>query len=307
LIGFPWYNPNLRWWIPQLYTFSQSHGQFSRGPIWPLYICASPILRRFVIATAVDRGRHVVKVSQCWPLARQAHPSQHHFTDPYYNLARTRHTNRWCSSLSIIKRRAHLVDPLPPPNLTCNWVACHFPSSAPLSKHTGHFRRLRHSLSIKLFPLSFPTMWRRVKLLQLSVLSPSLFPEARPLKVGANITKKKLERRATRGRQSQITNYGSFSRDVWFRRLGHSDSVHLFCASAMLVFSFSRAHSAPASPWASLMLCEETHVSIFAFEFESRRVLACPALISFCNTFLSLERFRQISLANLGTRFLLRG
>jgi hypothetical protein len=42
-------------------------------------------------------------------------------------------------------------------------------------------------------------MWRRVKLLQLSVLSPSLFLEARPLKVGANITKKKLEKRATRG------------------------------------------------------------------------------------------------------------
>jgi hypothetical protein len=57
-------------------------------------------------------------------------------------------------------------------------------------------------------------MWRRVKLLQLSVLSPSLFPEARPLKVGANITKKKLKRRATSGSQSHITNYGSFSRDV---------------------------------------------------------------------------------------------
>jgi hypothetical protein len=53
-------------------------------------------------------------------------------------------------------------------------------------------------------------MWRRVKLLQLSVLSPSQappaigvksepFPEARPLKVGANITKKKLEKRDTRG------------------------------------------------------------------------------------------------------------
>jgi hypothetical protein len=38
-------------------------------------------------------------------------------------------------------------------------------------------------------------MWRGVKLLQLSVLSLSLFPEARPLKVGANITKKKLEKR----------------------------------------------------------------------------------------------------------------
>jgi hypothetical protein len=40
------------------------------------------------------------------------------------------------------------------------------------------------------------------------------FPEARPLKVGANITKKKLEKRATRGSQPHITNYGSFSRDV---------------------------------------------------------------------------------------------
>jgi hypothetical protein len=42
-------------------------------------------------------------------------------------------------------------------------------------------------------------MWRRVKLLSLSVLSLSLFPKARPLKVGANITKKKLEKRDTRG------------------------------------------------------------------------------------------------------------
>jgi hypothetical protein len=37
------------------------------------------------------------------------------------------------------------------------------------------------------------------------------FPEARPLKVGANLTKKKLERRATRGSQPHIINYGSFS------------------------------------------------------------------------------------------------
>jgi hypothetical protein len=57
-------------------------------------------------------------------------------------------------------------------------------------------------------------MWRRVKLLQLLVLSSSLFPEARPLKVGANITKKKLEKRATRGSQPHITSYGSFSGDV---------------------------------------------------------------------------------------------
>jgi hypothetical protein len=57
-------------------------------------------------------------------------------------------------------------------------------------------------------------MWRRVKLLQLLVLSSSLFPEARPLKVGANITKKKLEKRATRGSQPHITSYGLFSGDV---------------------------------------------------------------------------------------------
>jgi hypothetical protein len=42
-------------------------------------------------------------------------------------------------------------------------------------------------------------MWRRVKLLQLSVLSLSLFPEAHPLKVGSNITNKKLDKRDTRG------------------------------------------------------------------------------------------------------------
>jgi hypothetical protein len=40
------------------------------------------------------------------------------------------------------------------------------------------------------------------------------FPEACPLKVGANITKKKLEKRATRGIQPHIINYGSFSGDV---------------------------------------------------------------------------------------------
>jgi hypothetical protein len=57
-------------------------------------------------------------------------------------------------------------------------------------------------------------MWRRVKFLQLSVLSLSLFPKARPLKIGANITKKKLEKRDTRGSKPHTTNYGSFSGDV---------------------------------------------------------------------------------------------
>jgi hypothetical protein len=116
---------------------------------------------------------------------------------PYYNLARTPIVVAvlWSSLKGEhISSTPYHLQTSPPIELYAT-----FPSSAPLRKHTGHFCHSRHSVSIKLFPLSSPAMWRRVKLLPLSVLSLSLFPEARPLKVGANITKKKLEKRDTRG------------------------------------------------------------------------------------------------------------
>jgi hypothetical protein len=95
---------------------------------------------------------------------------------PYYNLARTPIAVAvlWSSLKGEhISSIPYHLQTSPPIELYAT-----FPLFSPLRKHTGHFRRLRHSLSIKLFPLSFPAMWRRVKLLQLSVLSPSQAPPA---------------------------------------------------------------------------------------------------------------------------------
>jgi hypothetical protein len=74
---------------------------------------------------------------------------------------------KWSTSPSTFTAQSclHLSHHLPSPSLL---------SSCFLWAHSGHFRRLWHSSSIDLFPLSSPAMWRRVKLLQLLVSSPSI-------------------------------------------------------------------------------------------------------------------------------------
>jgi hypothetical protein len=149
---------------PRFYTSPREVSRASLTPsISVLYLFCATLSLCHLSSVDADCGRRVIKASQCWPLVRHAHPSQHHFVNPYYNLARTPITAavHWPSIKGgHISSIPYHLQTLPPIELYAT-----FPSSAPLSEHTSHFRCLRHSSSIKLLPLSSPAMWRRVMLL----------------------------------------------------------------------------------------------------------------------------------------------
>jgi hypothetical protein len=232
---------------PTLHFLPKSRSILSRANLTPLYPCfaCSASLCHSHRCWSWPSGRQGITMPATSALGASTTTSFHR---PLLQLGT--HTNVAAVLWSSLKGEhissiPYHLQTLPPIELYAT-----FTSSTPLSKHTGHFHCLRHSLSIKLFPLSFPTMWRRVKLLQLSVLSPSLFPEARPLKVGANITKKNSRREPQEGTNPTPP---TMDRSVWFRLLDSSRTVRLLCDPVLDGFSLSCIHSSPTPSQVTLI------------------------------------------------------
>jgi hypothetical protein len=119
--------------------------------------------------------------------------------------------------------------------------------------------------------------------------------------------KKRLEKRATRGIQPHITNYGSFSRDVWFRMLDSSSTVRLLCVPVIDSFSFSCVHSSPASSRATLMMCEAGSPCTFYHPWHLDTEEFIFTMWFPHETRYLPKKFSSNHVLNLGTRFLLRG
>jgi hypothetical protein len=95
----------------------------SRANLTPPYPCftCSVLLCHSYRCWSWPSCRHGISMSATSTLGASIRTS---FRRPLLQLGTD--TNRYSSSMAIDKRRAHLVDPLPPPNLTSNWVVRHF-------------------------------------------------------------------------------------------------------------------------------------------------------------------------------------
>jgi hypothetical protein len=127
-----------------------------------------------------------------------------------------------------------------------------FLSSCFLSAHTCHFRRLRNSSSIKLLPLSIPTIWKRVKLLQLSV-SVRAFPWSSTTEGWCQHHKEEGWEEPHEGANPTSPTMARFLEMFKFCPLDSSGIVRLLCVPVLDGFSFSCVHSSPDPAQATLI------------------------------------------------------